>query len=428
MPEQHLGGGTYNDIFLTHVSDGSRPGSTVPVVMRLSYYSNPVMRKLASVVRSNNTEDAIRAAKSIVARDPVQIKNSFSALTNVLIKRRVSPHFAFMYESRNCKNMLSKVKHVMKPGSLEKKERIYHKKYGLAYNNVSYFEKFDGDLLHVMTGEQQPPPGPEDVRAMIFQVLFTVAVLQHFLPDFRHNDLSASNILVKHHQQAAAPSARGVRRYQMYGSAFQVSSPWFAAVYDFDLAFSAAKIEGVRGDAEGGCCDLRNDIMLRDAFGTHDNPVNRLLNASFNPSFDAYYLLWTLAWTIQGRAKAAYAGPEWSELHAFLARNGIDRSKPKFVQGIRENLIPYNLLKDPYFDALRTSLPTATAFGIKPVPFRVHYGPKEYRTERKVSRFAPATFYSSEREPVLSFLNDRLHAKIVPQMLDYMPTTFTFDA
>jgi hypothetical protein len=49
--------------------------------------------------------------------------------------------------------------------------------------------------------------GPYDVKVIIFQVVYTLLVIQDVLPSFRHNDLHLSNVLTR------ATTAPGVHRY-----------------------------------------------------------------------------------------------------------------------------------------------------------------------------------------------------------------------
>ena len=79
---------------------------------------------------------------------------------------------------------------------------------------VSVFPRAEGDLYAHIRGPLFTLGGGgwEALRAHLFHVVWALAVCQHVLPGFRHNDLHGANVLL---MKEGAPG--GVRRYSMAG-------------------------------------------------------------------------------------------------------------------------------------------------------------------------------------------------------------------
>lgn len=311
-PPRLIGAGSYNDIFVVRF-DGQ------PMVLRLSYYSPYTLSKVQSLIRAKMPyQQLMDRARSVTAQDPVMVKNNYSRFANAIIEAGVCPHFVYMFQQKDVKCFAAQVKDQVKP------ERARHN-LSFRYNNVSFHEKFQTSLrLKLRTLSEL------QVEVAVFQVLFALAVLQHYLPSFRHNDLSLDNILVTTY----APTPGKFVHYRLAGNDYWLPDAGIlAAVTDFDLAHAPAAIT-VRGKTFG----LQNQLIAKNQFGNHTDAQARNINASQNKSFDAYYFLYRLKEAIGSRPGEV---GKWLRNHEVLAKQGTAN---KYISQAYPSMYPSVLL------------------------------------------------------------------------------------
>lgn len=409
-----LGKGTYNEVFTTTVPTGSR---NADVVVRLSFYNNTAIRRMNTAIEnfkkkydmSDTTMKAKNAfeklgqdCRKVRNRDPVQIKNSLGTISNFFIERDVSPHFVYLFFESDCKKMTEKMP--ADEGSDGEPKYLCNNELGRTYNNVSFIERFTTDLSKLI---MEGTITEAELKCVIFQVIYSLCAIQHYIPDFRHNDLSCANVLVKILNQ---PKTNHCYGYKVYDKKFFVPKAdcrVFAAVYDFDLSYANSRVLHV--SEKHAELDLRNDIIRTKHFSKHpQEDVRKLMVPLYNPSFDVHYFLWTLAWYIQKGNKASYPNIQnWIVSLGVIPNLQVDVGKiPRYTPQIVTKLIPVNTLASPFFEDYRNNFskcPVDKIFSIKPLPIKVFMEkydewlnwPQEPETFN-VSKDIPPTLYSSD--------------------------------
>lgn len=381
-PEK-IASGTYNEVFKIQVPVGPRG---TDVIARLSFYSAASIRKMNRAIEEYKRNGSVPesklklACKRVRDHDPVQIKLSMSWISNFFITHDISPHFVYMYHDYDCKNFQQKTGQVVSEDKCQ-------------YNNVSFHERFDTevpDLSKLLIGDT--PVSEDQLICILFQVIYTLATIQHYIPGFRHNDLSCQNILIK--RLAPPADKRMFYRYDLYGRTFYVpvsEATTFAAIYDFDLTHASAHIMEL--DRKHPEINLRNDVIESNRFAGNKQPdVRATFNAAYNPSFDMHFFLYTLAYFLQRSNKvtcnsATREFPRcrlYPNVQNWLVSLGVMPSltanmaykSPRYVGHIITHMIPVNLLFSPIFQ--RYTKPTAPddrfvikSFRIKQIPIQV---------------------------------------------------------
>lgn len=337
---QKLGSGTYNDVF-TFVCN------SYPVVLKVSYYDPHVLTYII-----NNIQDRIRLHKkkitlddeakelavSLNKIDPVKIKNNYSIVCRLLIDYNVCDHFVYIYHHTDFKGFHSRVRHLLP----EKRLLNEHNR----FTNISFHEKFNGNLHQFLAAERLTE---KQVTSVIFQVIYALCCLQHYLPGFRHNDLSTSNILINKY----ASKGNCLLQYNVYDFSLQIQDCGvFAAIWDFDLSHApgwlcSSKRVNSKNDIQKHAMNLRNFVILQSRFANYQKDLSvRYINDSFNLSFDVYFFLHNVHKIIKN--KKSYVN-----LKDFIGKTlGIvndDSQLETYQHYPEERLFPHNLIKDPFF-------------------------------------------------------------------------------
>ena len=134
----------------------------------------------------------------------------------------------------------------------------------LKYSHVCLMQLYMCNLTSLL--RRRCTPTDDLVRALVFQVVYTLACLQQLFPSFRHNDLSTNNVLVK-------PAEHRRACYNVGGVCFYVSAGYTAALADFD--FTHVPCHAV----------LSNERVLGGKYG---------VTGDINPSYDCHLFLSTL--------------------------------------------------------------------------------------------------------------------------------------
>ncbi|KAF6250475.1 hypothetical protein COO60DRAFT_1646863 [Scenedesmus sp. NREL 46B-D3] len=348
-PPRLIGAGSYNDVFLVRFKANA-------MVLRLSYYSPYTLSKVQALIRQRLPHKQLLAkAHKVTAQDPVSVKNNYSAFCNMLIERDVCPHFVYMYHQKDVKCFAALVKDQVKP------ER-QRNNLSFRYNNVSFHEKFQTSLrlrLRQLTDAQ--------LAAAVFQVVYALAMMQHYLPDFRHNDLSLDNVLITTY----APTPGRHFHYKVGEASYWLPDVGvFLAVTDFDLAHAPVCVVPT-GDGKGKPYGLRNQLIAKDQFGNHGDAQARNINGTVNRSFDTYYFLYRLREALGSRHQGSVA--RWLAAHDVLAAD-----KTKYIAKAYPTLYPAVMLANAaVFQPFRAkpATPSKAAATYQPAPL-----PAELRT------------------------------------------------
>ena len=122
----------------------------------------------------------------------------------------------------------------------------------------------------------------ETWRALFFQMLAMLALIQEHYPSFRHNDLSMSNILVQTTRKTDIGESKGYYKYTINGKVYCIPDVGFRVLLaDFDYA----------SIKELGITNEKLDNRHTKRFGAVSEP---------NRSFDAHMMLnWINMWTLR---------------------------------------------------------------------------------------------------------------------------------
>lgn len=290
-PPRLIGAGSYNDMFVVRFRGHV-------MVMRLSYYSAYTLGRVQSIIRQHLPyEELLSKSHRITALDPVTVKNNYSRFCNHLIEQNVCPHFVYMFGFRDVKCFAAHVKDQVRP------DRMLNN-LAFRYNNVSFHEKF-----HTCLRLRLRQLSDMQLRVAAFQVLYALAVLQHYVPNFRHNDLSLDNILITLTNAQEQKKAHTFTSYKLpLGQEFLVPNVGvFTAVADFDLAHAPAIATLLPQNQRIG---LQNQLIAKEQFAGHTDEQARNINSSQNPSFDSYYFLYRLKEALFGKKAGQQQQPQ----------------------------------------------------------------------------------------------------------------------
>jgi hypothetical protein len=296
---KQIGTGKYSDIFAVFKGGDS-------FAMKISYYTEETIDKFIKKKRYGDLEGAKREKE----QDSILVSEKFSKVTAVLLNKKITPHFVRVFEEQDVKNFATKIPGLEKRlGNLTTYQRMY--------NHVAFMDLFDTDLTRLLTRKVLEE---NDIKIVIFQILYTIAATQHALPGFRHNDLSTNNVLVRNNRK------KTVSRYDVDGMVFYTPTKYAVAVTDYDFVH----IPSIR--------ILNNRRVMSGNYKVSDES---------SVSYDAHLFIKSV---YKCFTKAYEKTPD-TETHKFL--NSLetfeDDRHPKEIPSLN----PRKLLKHKYFDSLK---------------------------------------------------------------------------
>ena len=142
--------------------------------------------------------------------------------------------------------------------------------------NLIYFAEWagHGSLFHIL----EMGPDPLYIKLVLFQIIYTLAVIQNEYPSWRHNDFLCQNILLQKHKMVVGNKIN----YQFKGNNFLVPAG-DASVRFWDFDFS-------------DCDEVKNDKVRSKLFDEDELGVSELhcpqydLVTLFRNLFDRKYL------------------------------------------------------------------------------------------------------------------------------------------
>jgi hypothetical protein len=290
------------------VSQGKRR-----VMMKLSFYRDDTLNRYASKA-SNGDADG---AKKIKAQDSIAVSSAFGKVSNNLVQRDISPHFMVTYLDVDIKSFAEKIMHLLQDRMKELTPA------NLKYNNLGFLEPFDSDLTKFLKENEY---SEHTLRAIIFQIVYTLACLQRFFPGVRHNDLSTNNVLVKKHVTSASYTMDGVTWYVKH-------NPVLPALSDYDFLHVP--------NSE----TLQNERVLNQRYKVGQEQ---------NVSYDTHFFLKSVYKCILGK------------MHKYSTTIGFLKSLPlstedRLTHEVPE-LEPSTLLHNAYFAPLKTKHHVTSAY------------------------------------------------------------------
>lgn len=353
-----LGSGTYNDTFVITVFD--ELDHRHEIVMRVSYYDikvlNEVLSKVdgsVSILKGSNhatggrrhliAQDALEDALYQSRMDPVKVKNYYSMLCKLLIESQTCPYYVHMFHYQDYKDFLNLIKHLIPEKRMLSPQQMF--------TNISFHELYHGNLLQLL---KQQRLSSMQLKAVVFQILFAILCLQHYLPGFRHNDVSLSNILIKF--ASATEDNKNGHVYKIYGTTYLVPFVGVcAALWDFDLAHAPGRIVTLgkvnASSFNGGHgLSMRNHVIVNNRFAlyTKDKSVQNI-NNTFNPSFDTYFFFSELQ-----RALKSLSGA-YLDVATFLGSfDALRQPKEAYTSEVHPELVPINIINHVFFNEFKS--------------------------------------------------------------------------
>ena len=294
---KQIGTGKYSDIFAVHRGDDS-------FAMKISYYTEDTIDKFMKKKRHGDIDGAKREKE----QDSILVSEKFSKITTVLLDKKITPHFVRVFEEQDVKNLASKI-----PGLEKRLQNL--STYQRMYNHVAFMELFDTDLTRLLTHKVLEE---NEIRIVIFQILYTIAAVQHSLPNFRHNDLSTNNVLIRNNRK------KTVTRYNVDDMIFYTQTNYDVAVTDYDFVhIPSIKI-------------LNNRRVMSGNYKVHDDN---------NISYDVHLFIKSVYKCL---IKAYSSG---TDTHKFL--KSLETFEDDRYPHEIPSLNPRTLLKHEYFNSLK---------------------------------------------------------------------------
>ncbi len=218
---RYLASGRNNDVFKLKVLDAY-------MVLKVGYLEDDTV---ADVRKSLDLQDKRIGVETALRCDPCNVAFRFCRLANILMARRLCPHFVIMLRHCLSPHFLQALGNVV-PDRVLKLRRQRNK-----VHDVSLLELYDSDLQTAILKRRILP---EDVKGCVFQVLFSLIALHSVKPHFRHNDLHNGNVMLRY----IPYNIRQDTRVQYLWSFDEEEHPrrwifptWtqFAAIGDFDF-------------------------------------------------------------------------------------------------------------------------------------------------------------------------------------------------
>ena len=293
-----LGRGKYSDCFKVKDSKGHA------VALKLSYYQEDTIRAFAKHAHHGDKGSA-HIAKD---QDAISVSMAMSEVAKQMKLHGVSPHFVKVYCEADIRYLPLRLRPFLK-------HRLPHLTPNQTkYSHVCLMELYACNLTtYLLTC----PATDAILRAMLFQVFYTLACLQAVFPGFRHNDLSANNVLVK---RAKHPCTA----YACHHDTFYACCPLMVALADFDFTHVP------------GHDVLSNERVLSGKYN---------ITATPNDSYDVH----TLLKSVYACLKLKNACPQTM---AFIRSLKLDPARERLSHCVR-HLVPATLLQHPFFDALK---------------------------------------------------------------------------
>lgn len=303
---RELGRGRYSDCF--KVSDAA--GSAV--AMKLSYYQEATIRAYAKHTQHGDL-DAAQTAKE---QDAISVSMAMAEVAKQMRLHGVSPHFVQVYCEADVRYLPKRLKALLR----ERLPLLTPRQ--TKYSHVCLMKLFTCNLTAFLASPARPTDAT--LRALVFQVVYTLACLQKLFPGFRHNDLSTNNVLVK-------PAAPLCTRYVLGDAAFYVCNvPHLAALADFDFTHVP------------GHDVLSNERVLGGKYKISPEPNN---------SYDTHVLLKSMAKNLKRRVTS-----RCRETLAFIKSLRLDPARDRLDHAV-PHLAAARLLSHPYFAPLRVARP-----------------------------------------------------------------------
>lgn len=306
-----LGSGKYSDIF--KVQNGDQI-----FVMKVSYYREESVKKFMKKIEEGDE----RGARKAKDEDAISIASKFSEVAKKMETYNVTPHFLSVYESKDVKNFIEKIP------ILEKRfKELSH--FQRKYNHVSFMNLYDTDLTIFLT---KANVDDNMMRCIIFKIIYSIFSAQTLLKDWRHNDLSTNNVLIKMNKNLCVLS------YTFEENTFFTKSAFDISIIDYDFVYADVN-------------KLRNHRVTNGRFK---------LSADRNASYDVHFFLKSVFKCITKNERAKV-----NETIKFLKSIDLKDQDRQDVE--IPSLFPKEVLKNSYFKNLKKEVKNVTKKYVLPL-------------------------------------------------------------
>jgi hypothetical protein len=296
---KELGSGKYSDCFKIYSQHSA-------VAMKLSYYQEATIRAYACHTHNGNDSAALAAKE----QDSISVSMAVAEVAKQLRERRVTPHIVRVYCEADVRYLPKRLKPLLRARLSQLTQPQ------LKYSHVCLMELYSCTFTRFLTHGK---PTDHVVKALVFQIMYTLGCLHELFPGFRHNDLSTNNVLIK-------PSRYSTVGYRWGAHHFVVGVPLHAAIADFDFTHVPGHVV------------LSNERVLGGRYGITD---------AQNPSYDTHLFLKSMYKHLKG---GSHGCPETLEFLRSLKLDHTERSRHTLP-----HLVPATLLRHPFFSSIRRS-------------------------------------------------------------------------
>ena len=218
---KYLASGRNNDVFKLKILDAC-------MVLKVGYLEDETV---TDVQRCVDLQERGAGVENALRRDPCNVAFRFCRLANILMARRLCPHFVIMLRHCLSPQLLQALGNVV-PDRVLKLRRHRNR-----VHDVALLELYDSDLETAIIRRRILP---EDVKGCVFQILFSLIVLQSVKPHFRHNDLHNGNVMLRYIPYNVRQETRIQYLWSFDGEEHPrrwIFPTWtqFAAIGDFDF-------------------------------------------------------------------------------------------------------------------------------------------------------------------------------------------------
>lgn len=235
----YVASGANNDVFNVKYLD-------TEFVLKVGYYDWITIRDFKALLPD---DDAGRLR--VMRKDPLNTSWEFARRTNQLVTANYTPHFAYVYwRTGSCFNVLKHIRRYVNLAPLpagnaanpEGRQRLRADRESRSrLNDLTIMERFDYDLTSAIKMGQITTI--QEHEECLFQVLFSIMVLQAQYPGAQHNDLHPGNVFLKRipdvlrTEDLNGVPTQSSSRYQWNTSIWnRPACKHFCAIADFDFA------------------------------------------------------------------------------------------------------------------------------------------------------------------------------------------------
>ena len=296
---RQLGSGQYSDCF--KVSDGMGRA----VALKVSYYRDSTIRAVTSHVEHGD----IAAANTVMDQDAVSVATSIAAVAMTMKQHNVTPHIVVVYGDADAPDVPARLAPLLNARLPSLTPRQYK------YSHLCVMELCACTMKTFVASSALATD--RVTRCLIFQVLYTLACLQRVLPGFRHNDLSANNVLVR-------------RLPQPLTTTYVISGNKIARMHNMTVAVALADFDFTHVPHHS---ILANERILGKKYG---------IGQEANEGYDTHLFLASL--------KKAVGKGRLDKTRAFLECIKLGSTSRTHIRAA--HLDPMRLMMHPYFDVL----------------------------------------------------------------------------